>query len=114
MTEIIAKSLNVRSSAQKARLVADLIRSMSIAKAIDALTFSDKKAALFVLKTLNSAIANAENNFNLDVDDLKIKAICVDEGRTMKRMRARAKGRSNRILKRMCHIVVTLTDNQAK
>lgn len=114
MTEIIAKSKNVRSSAQKTRLLADLIRNMPIANAIDALSFSDKKAAVFVLKTLNSAIANAENNFDLDVDDLSIKSVCVDEGRTMKRMKPRAKGRSNRILKRMCHVMVVLTDNQAK
>ncbi|MDA9832661.1 50S ribosomal protein L22 [Gammaproteobacteria bacterium] len=114
MTEIIAKSKNVRSSAQKTRLLADLIRNMPIANAIDALSFSDKKAAVFVLKTLNSAIANAENNFDLDVDDLRIKSVCVDEGRTMKRMKPRAKGRSNRILKRMCHVMVVLTDNQAK
>tara|TARA_Y200000002_G_scaffold383123_1_gene403387 strand:- start:1644 stop:1985 length:342 start_codon:yes stop_codon:yes gene_type:complete len=112
MANVIAKSKNLRVSAQKARLVADQIRKMSISSALDTLSFSNKKSAVFVLKTLNSAIANAENNLDLDIDDLSIKSIYVDEGRTMKRMKARAKGRSNRILKRSCHISIVLTDNQ--
>ena len=112
MANVIAKSKNLRVSAQKARLVADQIRKMSISSALDTLSFSNKKSAVFVLKTLNSAIANAENNLDLDIDDLSIKSIFVDEGRTLKRMKARAKGRSNRILKRSCHISIVLTDNQ--
>lgn len=114
MALILAKSLNIACSAQKVRLVADLVRNKPIANAVDLLHFSDKKAAVPMLKTLNSAIANAENNLDLDIDDLSIHSICVDEGRTLKRMRARAKGRSNRILKRTCHISVVLTDNQDK
>lgn len=110
--EIQAIAKNLRSSAQKVRLVANEIRGESINYAIDQLTHSNKKTAGLVLKVLQSAIANAENNHDLDVDDLAISEVCIDEGRTIKRMKARAKGRSSRILRRTCHIKVVLTDNQ--
>jgi len=74
------------------------------------LSFSTKKAAGMVLKVLESAIANAEHNEGADIDELKVASICVDEGRTMKRFRARAKGRGTRILKRNSHITVTVGD----
>lgn len=97
-----------RISPQKARLVADLIRGKSVESAVSILAFSDKKAADLMKKVLNSAIANAENNNGADVDELKVTAVFVDEGPLMKRMRARAKGRGNRIVKRMSHITVTV------
>ena len=76
------------------------------------LEFSPKKAAHIVKKILDSAIANAENNEGADVDELKISSIFVDEGRTMKRLRPRAKGRADRILKRSCHITVKVADGE--
>lgn len=97
-----------RISPQKARLVADLIRGKRVESAVNILTFSDKKAADLMKKVLNSAIANAENNNGADVDELHVTAVFVDEGPQMKRMRARAKGRGNRIVKRMSHITVTV------
>jgi large subunit ribosomal protein L22 len=97
-------------SAQKGRLVADQIRGLPVEKALDVLAFSNKKGADMIKKVLDSAIANAENNEGADIDELKISAICVDEGPTMKRIRARAKGRATRILKRTSHITVTVAD----
>ncbi|HHO70521.1 MAG TPA: 50S ribosomal protein L22 [Halothiobacillus sp.] len=99
-----------RISAQKARLIADMVRGQSVAAAIETLTFSTKKGAGLVLKVIESAIANAENNEGADVDRLKISAISVDEGPTLKRFRARAKGRGARILKRTSHISVTVSE----
>ena len=109
--EIMAKYKYARLSAQKARLVADQIRGLGVANALDVLNFSTKKAAGFVKKTLESAIANAEHNAGADVDELKVARIFVDEGSMFKRWRARAKGRRNRILKRTCHITVFVSDN---
>ena len=97
-------------SAQKGRLVADQIRGLPVEKALDVLTFSNKKGADMIKKVLDSAIANAENNEGADIDELKVSAIYVDEGPTMKRIRARAKGRATRILKRTSHITVTVAD----
>ena len=77
------------------------------------LEFSNKKAATIVRKVLNSAIANAENNEGADVDELRVSTIYVDEGSTMKRLRARAKGRGDRIFKRTCHITVKVADNES-
>lgn len=99
---------STRISAQKVRLVADLVRGMPVARANDTLQFTNKKAAHLVRKVLLSAIANAENNLGADVDDLKVTRIFVDEGPTLKRMRARAKGRGTRILKRTSHITVVV------
>ena len=76
------------------------------------LTFSNRKAAHLVRKVLDSAIANAENNEGADVDELKVSRIFVDEGITMKRLRPRAKGRADRILKRSCHITLTVADGE--
>ncbi|MDH5326093.1 MAG: 50S ribosomal protein L22 [Gammaproteobacteria bacterium] len=102
---------NATLSPQKCRLVADQVRGKSVEKALQILAFSPKKAAFIVKKVLESAIANAEHNDGADIDELKVSAITVDEGRTMKRMHARAKGRGNRILKRSSHITVTVSDN---
>ena len=106
----IAKRLSI--SAQKVRLVADQVRGKPVADALDVLNFSTKKGVVLVKKTLESAIANAEHNEGADVDDLRISEIFVNEGMTMKRIRPRAKGRADRILKRSCHITVTVSDTK--
>ncbi len=111
--EVAAKLKGARISAQKARLVADQVRGMPVEEALNLLEFSPKKAAHLVKKVLNSAIANAENNEGADVDELKVSTIYVDEGMTMKRLRPRAKGRADRILKRSCHITVKVADGES-
>ena len=108
---VSAKLSNASISAQKVRLVANQIRNKPVDKAIEILTFSQKKAAGLVKKLLESAMANAENNEGADIDELKISTILVDEAATQKRMRARAKGRGNRILKRSSHITITVSDS---
>ncbi|MFP4208453.1 MAG: 50S ribosomal protein L22 [Wenzhouxiangella sp.] len=109
--EAIAKLKGARISAQKARLVADQIRGLPVERADELLMFSDKKAAQIVRKVLLSAVANAEHNVGADIDELKVDRIWVDEGPTMKRGRARAKGRYTRILKRSSHITVVLAES---
>ena len=99
-----------RLSAQKARLVADLVRGKPVDKALNILTFTPKKAAVVIKKVLESAIANAEHNEGADIDELKVSRIFVDEGPVLKRFTARAKGRGNRISKPTCHITVTVGD----
>ncbi|ATJ84421.1 50S ribosomal protein L22 [Halomonas sp. MCCC 1A17488] len=108
--EVTAKLRGARLSAQKARLVADQVRGKPVAEALDLLTFSPKKAAKLVKKVLQSAIANAEENNGMDIDELRVSTICVDEGMTLKRIRPRAKGRADRILKRTCHITVKVAE----
>ena len=98
----------VRLSVDKGRLVADLIRGKKVDQARDILKFTQKKAAGIVLKALDSAIANAEHNDGADIDELKVKTIYVEQGATLKRFSARAKGRGNRISKGTCHIYVTV------
>ncbi len=110
--EVAASLKGARISAQKARLVADQVRGMPVEEALSLLEFSPKKAAHLVKKILDSAIANAENNEGADVDELKISSIFVDEGMTMKRLRPRAKGRADRILKRSCHITIKVADGE--
>lgn len=101
---------NARIAAQKMRLVADQVRGLPVEQAINVLTFSDKKAAHLIRKVLESAIANAEHNDGADVDDLRVSSICVDEGATMKRWRARARGRAAKILKRTSHVTVSVEE----
>ncbi len=108
--QVNAKLKNVRISAQKARLVADQVRGKPVAEALQLLQFSPKKAAHIIRKLLNSAIANAEHNNGADIDELKVSAIYVDQGPTLKRFMARAKGRGNRILKPTSHITVHVAD----
>ena len=98
----------VRLSAQKGRLVADLVRGMPVGRALDTLAFSPKKGAKIIRKVLESAIANAEHNDGADIDALKVRTIHVEEGTTLKRFTARAKGRGNRILKPTCHVYLTV------
>lgn len=109
--EVAAKLKYARISAQKARLVADQIRGLPVARANNVLVFSTKKAAGIVKKVLDSAIANAEHNEGADIDELKISKVFVDEGPTFKRLHARARGRAARIIKRTCHITVMVSDN---
>lgn len=109
--EAIAKHKFARVSPQKGRLVADQVRGQSVAQALDILTYSPKKAAALVKKVLESAIANAEHNEGADIDELKVSAIMIDEGPTMKRIKPRAKGRADRILKRSSHITVVVSDS---
>jgi large subunit ribosomal protein L22 len=108
--QAVAMMKYARISPQKARLVADQVRSLPVERALQLLTFSTKKAAPLIRKVLESAIANAENNQGADVDELKVAAICVDCGPLFKRMQARAKGRGNRVVKRTSHITVTVAE----
>ncbi|MDG2018663.1 MAG: 50S ribosomal protein L22 [Porticoccaceae bacterium] len=108
--EVAAKLKGAKLSAQKARLVADQIRGKSAESALEILQFSGRKGADIIKKVLESAIANAEHNDGADVDELEVSTIFVDEGMTMKRIRPRAKGRADRILKRSCHITVKVSE----
>ena len=110
--QVKAQLKRANISAQKVRLVADQVRGLPVEKALNVLMFSPKKAAAIVRKVLESAIANAEHNEGADIDELKVSAIYVDEARTLKRFRARAKGRGTRILKRNSHITVKVGDSQ--
>ena len=110
--EVAAKLSGARLSPQKARLVADQIRGKHVEEALDLLLFSQKKGATIIKKVLESAIANAEQNEGADIDELRVSTIFVDQGVTMKRIRARAKGRADRILKRSCHITVKVSDGE--
>jgi len=94
------------------RLVADQIRGLTVDRAMNLLTFSDKKAAGILKKLLESAVANAEHNDGADIDALRITSICVDQGPTLKRMQTRARGRSNRILKRMSRVTMAVTESE--
>ena len=107
-TSAIHKTASI--SPQKVRLVADQIRGLQVERALEVLQFSPKKAARIVRKVLESAIANAEHNDGADVDELKVSVIMVDQGPVMKRIKPRAKGRADRILKRSSHITVTVAD----
>lgn len=100
----------VRLSAQKGRLIADLVRGKPVDQALSILGFSPKKGAVILKKVLESAIANAEHNNGADIDVLKIKRIHVEQGTVLKRFTARAKGRGNRISKQTCHIYLTVGD----
>ncbi len=108
--QVNATLKHARISPQKCRLVADQVRGLPVEKALNVLGFSPKKAAGIVRKVLESAIANAEHNEGADIDELKVSAIFVNEGRTLKRFRALAKGRGTQILKRNSHITVTVGD----
>ncbi len=110
--EVIAKLKNAPLSAQKGRLVADMIRNMSVSDAINTLKFTPKKGAGFMYKLLQSAVANAENNNGADIDELKVGVVHVDEATTLKRISPRAKGRANRICKRTCHITIKVSDEE--
>ncbi len=99
-----------RTSPQKIRLVADQIRGLPVDRALNVLTFSNKKAAAIIKKLLESAIANAEHNDGADIDELKVSSVYVNQGPTLKRLRPRARGRADRIIKRMSHVTVTVAE----
>lgn len=111
MQQTAAKLKGARISAQKVRLVADQIRGKQVEEALNLLTFSNKKAAAIVKKVLDSAIANAEHNEGADIDELRVSSVYVDEGMVLKRIKPRAKGRADRILKRSCHITVKVAES---
>lgn len=98
----------VRLSADKGRLVADLIRGKKVEQALNILAFTPKKAAVIVKKVLESAVANAEHNDSANIDELRVTSIYIEQGTTLKRFTARAKGRGNRISKPTCHVYVTV------
>ena len=101
-----------RISAQKCRLVANAVRGLKVDRALEFLNFNNKKASRLILKVLESAVANAENNNSQDIDDLMVKNILIDEGPTGKRHMPRARGRVNEILKRSSHITVIVSDGK--
>lgn len=108
MTLTTAVAKNIHLSAQKGRLVADQIRGLPVAQALNILNFSQKKGAGIIKKALDSAIANAEHNDGADIDELKVKVIFIDKASSLKRFMARAKGRGNKIEKQTCHITVSV------
>ncbi|MDO5531244.1 50S ribosomal protein L22 [Sutterella sp.] len=111
--ETTAKVRGVRLSAQKGRLVADLIRGQKVDKALAILEFTQKRAAGIVRKALESAIANAEHNFGADIDELVVTKIHVEKAATLRRFAARAKGRGTRINKQTSHIYITVGDGES-
>jgi large subunit ribosomal protein L22 len=108
--ETKASLRGARMSAQKGRLVADMIRGKPVDQAINILAYTPKKGAVLIRKLLESAIANAEHNDGADIDSLKVKTISVERGAFQRRFQARAKGRGNRVLKHSCHIYLTVGD----
>lgn len=109
---VSVKAKNINISPQKVGYILKNIKKFSIDKALDMLEFSNKKAAFFIKKTLKSAIANAEHNHGLDIDELVIDSAYVNNATSFKRFRARAKGRSSRIIKRRCHIIINVKERK--
>ena len=110
--EVKSQAKYVRVSPRKARVVVDLVRGKSVAQAREILAFCERAAAEVVVKTLNSAVANAEHNNHLRADNLVVKTAFVDEGPTLKRIRPRAKGSASRINKRTCHITIIVAPRE--
>jgi large subunit ribosomal protein L22 len=111
--EVRAVQRNLRMSPQKVRLILDVVRGKNAREALAILKFLPQRAARPVAATVRSAVANAENNFNMDPDELVIMRCSADEGRTLKRWRPRARGRVNQILKRSSHITVVVAEKGA-
>ncbi|WWP00504.1 MAG: 50S ribosomal protein L22 [Candidatus Dasytiphilus stammeri] len=109
--ESFAKYCHAHSSAQKVRMVVNLVRGKTVSQALQVLNYTQKKTAKLVKKVLESAIANAEHNNGIDIDNLKILRIMVNKGSNHKRLMPRAKGRADRILKRTSHITVVISDS---
>ena len=110
--QVTARLRYARISPQKCRLVADTVRGKGVGNALSTLKFMPKKGARLVLKVLESAIANAENNLGADIDELKVTRIKIDTAPSLKRFAARAKGRGNRIVKRNSHITLEVGDGK--
>lgn len=108
--EVIARHRGVKSSAQKCRLAANLIRGKKVSTALNILSYANQKSAKIIKKVLQSAISNADHNCSVDVDGLQVKNILIDEGPKTKRIKPRAKGRANYIMKRTSHITVVVSD----
>ncbi|WP_188456385.1 50S ribosomal protein L22 [Virgibacillus oceani] len=106
----VAKS--VRIAPRKVRLVVDLIRGKNVGEAVAILRHTQRGASPVVEKVLNSAIANAEHNYEMDADNLVVSEAFVNEGATLKRFRPRAQGRASKINKRTSHITVVLTEKK--
>ncbi len=107
-----AVAKTVRIAPRKARLVVDLIRGKQVGEAVAILKHTPKAASPVVEKLLNSAVANAEHNYDMDIDNLLVKEVFVDEGPTMKRFRPRAQGRASQINKRTSHITIVLSEKK--
>ncbi len=105
-----AKLTMLRSTAQKTRLVVDLVRGKDVEEAENILTFTNRRAAEPVLKLLRSAKANAVNNHDMFEDSLYVSQIFVNEGPTMKRFLPRARGRADLLRKRTCHVEIVLEE----
>ncbi len=110
--EVAAKLKGAPISAQKCRLVANQMRRLPVEKALQILTYSTNKSSQLMKKVLESAIANAENNEGADIDELIVSSVYVDEGKTAKRIKPRARGRANRILKRTCHVTIIVSNDE--
>ena len=110
--QVNAKLYGVRLSAQKGRLVADMIRGKKVDQALNILAFAPQKGAVIIKKVLESAIANAEHNNGADIDELKVSTIYVEKGPVLKRFMARAKGRGCKIIKPSCHVFLTVGDGR--
>ena len=104
----------IRITPRKARLVVDLIRNKDVAEATAILKLTNKQATEVVLKVLNSAVANAEHNYNMDINNLYVKTAYVTDGIRMKRMLPRAKGRGDVIQKRTCNITIIVAEKESK
>ncbi len=109
--EVMAKMKYVRSSAQKIRLIVNLIRGKKVNYAFNVLKYINKKSSFLVNKLLKSVVSNATNNYNIDIDFLRISKIYVDGASSIKRMVPRAKGRVNYILKRTSHITIFVSNS---
>jgi large subunit ribosomal protein L22 len=109
MNEVTAITRNARMSAMKGRPLARECQGLPVAKALQVVQFNPRKAARILEKTIKSAVANAKNNANLDVDTLKVKLCVFDEGARMRRFWSRARGSASPIAKRLCHCKVVLS-----
>ena len=110
--QVNAKLYGAKLSAQKGRLVADMVRGQKVDRALNILAFTPKKGAVIIKKVLESAIANAEHNNGADIDELRVTRIFVEKGPVLKRFHARAKGRGNRVLKHTCHVFLSVGDGR--
>ncbi len=112
--EVRAVAKYVRISPRKVRIVMDLIRGKSVADALAILKFTPKRGAVLITKVLNSAVANAENNFDMDAENLFVTKCFVDQGPTIKRIHPRSRGQAFSILKRTSHITVIVSEKEAE
>jgi len=110
MTQYAAFLKNAPLSAQKCRLAADAIRGCAVQDASDALAFPARKSEVIMRKVLDSAVANAENDFGAGIDELFVETVCVDEAMRIPRFRARARGRAAGYTKHRCHVRIVLSD----